>query len=551
VEQLTMTVPEVLDAIPILEPAEARLKDAARLLELALAASGNDPQVAYMLAVAYKRLGQTAQARAALRRIPRPDAGVLLQMGILSLLEKQLVQAEDELGRAWEMDPACHEIAYNLLLTRLALGKLESCTALLPRVLELTPGPERRFLRFFQALLVGCASSDPARLAGEVISPDAGLQEMTAADEHRLLELLRAIEDFEVAYPLLRAVASARPASVPVQQACFQVALVQGKKLFDRCDWREASRLLAPLARSVAEARGLARPAQAAFLNLLGCCACMEQEFERGGTYFTNAARLAPTDARLHQNLALVNLWLNRLDQADPEWNRFLDLLDRRIPTPPDRPAYLEQLSFEGLTHLAECNSKVERWSTALNYFQKALRLRPDDAELQERLFHLYTQLRRPEDASRMLYRMRKLRPHDPQLELYELDLHESKTLDDIDRMLGAIARILKKYPDDMRVDERAVNMVANVIPLMGRLSDQLTDQFGKIMEQVRDLPNYQINWSAVREVMRDLEDELLKLRQITRLCLPLVNTDEHRRIIRELTSHIDRKIEDCRRLGR
>ena len=47
--------------------------------------------------------------------------------------------------------------------------------------------------------------------------------------------------------------------------------------------------------------------------------------------------------------------------------------------------------------------------------------------------------------------------------------------------------------------------MVGNVIPLMGNLCDQLTDQMSKVIDQVRNLPNYQINWSAVREVMRDL----------------------------------------------
>ena len=64
--------------------------------------------------------------------------------------------------------------------------------------------------------------------------------------------------------------------------------------------------------------------------------------------------------------------------------------------------------------------------------------------------------------------------------------------------------------------------MVANVIPLMGNLCDQLTDQMSKVIDQVRHLPNYQINWSAVREVMRDLLKEFQKLRRITGKCLPL-----------------------------
>jgi hypothetical protein len=66
----------------------------------------------------------------------------------------------------------------------------------------------------------------------------------------------------------------------------------------------------------------------------------------------------------------------------------------------------------------------------------------------------------------------------------------------------------------------------------------------------VRNLPNYQINWSAVREVMRDLLREFQKLRRITAKCLPLVTNDDHKRIIRDLTDHIDKKMEACRSMG-
>ena len=78
-------------------------------------------------------------------------------------------------------------------------------------------------------------------------------------------------------------------------------------------------------------------------------------------------------------------------------------------------------------------------------------------------------------------------------------------------------------------MEERAVRMVGNVIPLMGNLCDQLTNQMSKVIDQVRHLPNYQINWSAVREVMRDLMREFQKLQRITRKCGPLVNSDEHK----------------------
>jgi Flp pilus assembly protein TadD len=544
-----MATPIIIDAIPLAEVIAPPYEEAARLLEQALSPSGNDPQVAYMLALAYKRLGKTAEARNAFRKIPNPDTNVLLQLALLSLQEKQYAQAEQELDRAWQMAPGSFANGYNLFVVRLILGRLADASALLPAVMALAADPrEERFLLIFRDLLADCLRKDERSRA-----PELGpvLLEMTAAEEQRLVALLRGIDQFEVVYPLLQALAAARPNSPPIQEAVFEAALVQGKRLCDRCEWTQASQLLAGLARSAGENRAIARPVLAACYNLLGCCACMEQDFERGVKYFTSATRLAGQDPRVFQNLALAHDWLHELDQADPAWNRFLDLLDRRVAAPPDHPGYLDNLSFETLTHLAEGYAKKERWPQALNYFQRAQKLRPQDSELLERIFHLHTQLKRHEDARRTLYRLRQLRPQDPQLDLYELDLHDTKNLDDLDRVLNDIGRILKKYPGDMRVEERAVGMVGNVIPLMGRLCDQLTEQMAKIIEQVRHLPNYQINWSAVREVMRDLEDEFLRLRQITRLCLPLVNSDEHRRIVRELSSHIDRKIDDCRRLGR
>src|SRR5204863_10122172 len=126
----------------------------------------------------------------------------------------------------------------------------------------------------------------------------------------------------------------------------------------------------------------------------------------------------------------------------------------------------------------------------------------------------------------------------------------EVKGLNDIERLLTDIDAIRKRHPGDGRVEERAVSMVGNVIPLMGNLCDQLTDQMSKVIDQVRHLPNYQINWSAVREAMRDLLKEFQKLRRITGKCLPLVNNEEQRRVVRDLSDHIDRKMDACRSMG-
>src|SRR5438132_161615 len=135
----------------------------------------------------------------------------------------------------------------------------------------------------------------------------------------------------------------------------------------------------------------------------------------------------------------------------------------------------------------------------------------------------------KPEDARKTLNKLRQLRPNDPQLDLYEIDLVEVKSLNDIERLLMDIDQVLKRHPGDARVEERAVSMVGNVIPLMGNLCDQLTDQMSKVIDQVRNLPNYQINWSAVREVIRDLMKEFQKLSRITGKCNPPVTSNEHK----------------------
>jgi tetratricopeptide (TPR) repeat protein len=374
----------------------------------------------------------------------------------------------------------------------------------------------------------------------------ATLAELTDRDEQRLLKVIRSLGQLETVHTLLRTLSEARPQSGPVREAYIESVLVKAKDLVDRCDWTEAELLLRPLMRE----RSSNRNTQVALLNLMGCCACLTQDFDSALKHFSAALKLAANDARLHQNLALTYELKGDLSEADPHWNRYFDLLDERVPVPPDRPHYRDALAFESLSRLAGRYTEKEKWSSALSYVQRAAHLRPGDPDVLERLFHLYNQAKRHQDARRTLEQLRRLRPNEPQYELYELDLIEVKGLNDIERLLTEIERIRKRHPNDARVEDRAVTMVGNVIPLMGNLCDQLTDQMSKVIDQVRNLPNYQINWSAVREVMRDLLREFQKLRRITGKCLPLVTSDEHRRIVRDLADHIDKKMEACRSMG-
>jgi Flp pilus assembly protein TadD len=540
---------EVPVAIPVAAveaiPVAPRYQDAARLLEQAIQAGASDAQAAYLLALAYKRQGKPAEARQALRKILSPDANVLLQMGLLSLQEKQIARAEQEFARAWEMDPTSYETCCNLALTRLALSQLDRCEELLPPALRLASSPpEQRFLRQLHGLLRLRRQPAAGHDLDSLAVPE--LAEMTADDEGRLLDLLRGLGQLDVAPTLLWALAKARPNSPAAQEAYVEATLVQARSLFDRYAWGEAERLLDPLA----EQKRAGRATQAAVLNLLGCCSCMSQDFEQALRHFLAALRLAGNDPRIHQNLAIAYELEGQLPQAEPYWSRWFDLLDGSVSPPPGQRNYAERLAFEGLTRLASLHAEKEKWHSALPYVQRASQMRPTDTDMLERLFHLYNQIKRPEEARRTLRRLRELKPNEPQYDLCELDLIEPKSLKDVERLLTEIDRIRARYPNDARVEERAVRMVGSIIPLMTHLCDQLTEQMSKIIDQVRRLPNYQINWSAVHDAMRDLLREFRKLRRITGRCYPLVTSEEHRRIIRDLTDHIDRKIEVCQSMS-
>ena len=78
---------------------------AAGFLEQSSKVGMKDPAATYLLALAEKRRGRIEESRTALRRITPPDAAVWLQLGLLSLGEGQLAQAEQDLAQSWQLDP--------------------------------------------------------------------------------------------------------------------------------------------------------------------------------------------------------------------------------------------------------------------------------------------------------------------------------------------------------------------------------------------------------------------------------------------------------------
>lgn len=533
--------PEVDILEVVEEEISPRFRQAAEILEKATSGGSQDIHLLYMLALAYKRQNKLVEARNALRKIPKPDANVFLQMAIISLRERNFAQAEEELNRSWQMDAECFESGYNLLMTQLTLGKLEEAFKLIPAVIGLVEKQSQAQPEDKRALQVLAAVLRAATRGGA----DGSLNALNTQDEQNLLKLLRSLGQPDTILKILQPLTEARPASGPIREAFIEATLVKARDLIDHGAWTEAEMLLRPLARE----RNVARSHQVALLNTLGVCCTLTQCYDEAESYYNAVAKLIPNDARIRQNQALNCELQGEHDQAEEFWDRYLDLLDSKIPVPPQFSNYLSSLEFETLLHMGLTCAEKERWTDAAEFLLRATRVKEDPDAL-EKLFFFTRNAKNYREARRTLDRLRDQRPNDQQLELYELDLIEVKSLGDFEKLLGEIDDILYRHPEDARVRDRAISMVGDIIPLMGNLCDQLTDQMSKVINQVRDLPQYQINWSAVKDVMRDLLKDFQKLRRITGKCLPLVESEDHKRIIRDLADHIDKKMDVCRQMG-
>ncbi len=552
---------DVISVVPVAEP---DWPEAIRFFEQAVKAGNQDPHALYLLAMAYKHQNRSGEARQTLAKIADPDASVLLQRGVLAFNDKEWPAASSEFEQAWQKDPNSYPAAYNLMLTRLCQGQLEGAVEMLDTLLPLAPTPqENRFLSLMRGLLGrGDSAADQT----------SSLAAITPQEEQRLLDMIVGLNQFEVVYRLLAKLVSARPASESAFRAYIGAALVQAKMLVDRCQWSDAELLLSPLKRRLDASQVKIDPFyRIAILNMLGVAAAMAQDFERGLTHFRAAAEAFQRDfstpgpankseryvnkqgiylgAWLEQNLALANESVGRMDVAETHWNRYFDYLEHYVPRslPPD---YLPNLGFEGASRLADQFSRKEKWGSAAHFLQRAHRIRPTDYETLERLFHMYTQLKRTDEARKVLRRLREVRPNDPQGELFELEVREVRKLDDVDALLSDLRRVAQRFPNDARVEERGSAIVNNVMPILERIADQYSGQVNKVVDQMRRLPSYQINWPTVRDIMRNMEDKYLFLRRVAQKCLAHVTSDEVRRELHRLISHCDRKIDQCHSLG-
>ena len=567
-------MPDVMQS-PAAPPPRADWEKAAGLLEQAARVGNRDSATSYLLAMCYKRLGRNADARTILSRIPEPDANVYLQRGLLAYADKEYPQAEQDFARSWELEPQSYAAGYNLLLAKLCQQKRQDMAAVIDRLLPLVPSPtDQHFLGLLRALLV----TDSVASSGLTWDMQQALAKMSPDDEGRIVGMLAGLGQFDIVRPLLQVLTQLRPQSASAWQSFFQISLVQGRELIDRCRWKEAQLVLDPLARLLAKSDGSAGKmdfsCRLVLFNMLGTCACMMQDYELGIGYFRSAlelfqkspeasqrstsgsrgnprqvnARGIGQHAWLEQNLALAYEWQGKWDKAEAHWNRYFDQLEYNLADA--RPGeYLTNLAFEGLNRLSELCTQKERWNAALGFLLRAHKFRPSDADVLERLFHLYEQLRKPEEARKILQRLREVRPNDAQVEIFELNTRNVRDLDDLSAVLNDIRRVQQKHTGNTQVEERISGMIVNLMPFMEKMFEQWTGQVNKVLDQMRRLPSYQINWTMVREVMHDLEEKFYQLRKLAVKTQNLVQGNV-RRDLQRLASQCDRKIDQCHSLS-
>src|SRR5262245_10820056 len=154
-------MPEVQDIIAVAPVAEPDWAEAIRFLEQAVKAGNQDPHALYLLAMAYKHHGRSAEARQMLAKISDPDGNVLLKRGVLAFNDKEWPAAATAFENACQKDPSSYPAAYNLMLTRLCQGQLEGAVEMLDKLLPLAPSPaENRFLSLLRGLLGKSAESN-------------------------------------------------------------------------------------------------------------------------------------------------------------------------------------------------------------------------------------------------------------------------------------------------------------------------------------------------------------------------------------------------------
>jgi tetratricopeptide (TPR) repeat protein len=290
-----------------------------RQLEVALPAESRNTNMTAWLARSYRRGGDMTSARRLLGEVSTPNPHVLLQQGLLSLVDNNLELAETDFTNAHDLSPDTIAVEYNLAFTRLTLGRNDEAAEGFARTAELHPNPEaQRILHLLAAL------------APKAVRKDV-LAAMTLVDEQRVIKRIQQIGRVDAVLELLQTLAQARWQSGAVAQALTEAYVLWARNVIDRGE---------PEVALAAAAKWPATPARP-LGNLLGVAAALTGNFAQALTYFQASLPTAEDDARVQQNLAIATSRLGDRGRAKHHWKRYLAGQPAHCPAPPGDQNYL------------------------------------------------------------------------------------------------------------------------------------------------------------------------------------------------------------------
>jgi hypothetical protein len=137
-----------------------------------------------------------------------------------------------------------------------------------------------------------------------------------------------------------------------------------------------------------------------------------------------------------------------------------------------------------------------------------------------------------------------------PFLDLYELDLINTRHLEGLERYFAGLERLLKRHPDEDELEGQIWSRAGSLIPGMWRHAEQLGEQVNQVAAEVRQLPSYQVDWPEVHRVARRLHADLGRLQLLGEKSAAMLRDEEQRRTLRELNLYIEQKTARCMSLG-
>jgi Tfp pilus assembly protein PilF len=305
-----------------------------RQLEAALPAESRNADTTAWLARSYRRGGDLKSARRLLTEVSTPNPHVLLQLGLLSLVENDLGRAEAEFANARDLAADTLAVEYNLAFSRLTLGRNDDAAEGFERAASLHPNPEaQRILHLLAALA-------PREVRKDVLAA------MAPVDEQRVIKRIQQIGRVDTVLALLQSLAQVRWQSGVVAQALTEAYVLWARNIVDGGE---------PEVALAAAAKWPATPARP-LGNLLGVAAALTGNYSQALAYFQAALPTAEDDARVQQNLAIATSRLGDRGRAKHHWKRYLAGQPAHCPAPPGDPNYLFRVGELIRDRLEEAN---------------------------------------------------------------------------------------------------------------------------------------------------------------------------------------------------